>query len=216
LDIWKATWLVYEKVIKEKSVPLPEDRKLLQDTLLEIKKDFAFLQGLPDSEKRVYDFTTSDDTSYSLQEDLSEFELHGDPMNVHPSLRADRWFNFRSRSHYTTGMQERVLFRTFVRATIAGENCPEDNYNDQWYMLALWVTEGEGEPQIALCNHNSSMNLTQRCERPVIDIRKTKFNMQFCSYRRRLVSPYQHRQEFIMEVHRIPGISGKNRVSSLQ
>lgn len=60
-------------------------------------------------------------------------------------------------------MQERVLLRTFVRATLSTQNT-DNNHNDRWFMLVLWVMEGEGEPHIALCNHNSTMNLTQHCE----------------------------------------------------
>ncbi|KAF8534004.1 hypothetical protein BDD12DRAFT_913723 [Trichophaea hybrida] len=164
LDLWKASWLVYEIVIKNREVPVSEDRMLLGDLLKEIKRDFALLHGLSDAERQLYDFSSDLIArvayNYSLQEDLAEFELnYGDPMDVDPSLRADRWYTVRN--YGTPGIQERVLFRTFVRATISSENSIDDDYDDPWYMLVLWMMEGEGEPQIALCNHNSCMNLIQ-------------------------------------------------------
>ncbi|KAF8253280.1 hypothetical protein K440DRAFT_657279 [Wilcoxina mikolae CBS 423.85] len=146
LDLWKASWLVYGIVIKNKEVPVSEDRMLLEDLLKDIKKDFAFLHSLSDAERQLYDFS-SDLTAqvtynYSLQEGLAEFELnYGDPMDVDPTLRADRWYTLRN--YGTPGIQERVLFRTFVRATISSECSTDDDYDDPWYMLVLWMMEGE-------------------------------------------------------------------------
>jgi hypothetical protein len=101
----------------------------------------------------------------SLQEELeedNELECSHDPMDDDPSLRADRWLTCRIDD--ATTPTQRVLFRTFVHASFREGRVPRDTVEDPWYLLVLWLIVGGGLPQITVCNHDGSLNLTTDCE----------------------------------------------------
>ncbi|KAJ5671662.1 hypothetical protein N7507_000789 [Penicillium longicatenatum] len=153
VDLLKASYLLYEIVLKDESSPAlltDENRKTISD----------LSEGVNDELSQYSSFNIPEPSSLSAQgldiwEPVQPEEVSESSLDFF-RLENARWVAVNQED--SGSEEEKVLFRIFVNAGIGSKNI-RIRTRGAPYMLLLATKDGESEPKIILCNQSGTLCL---------------------------------------------------------
>ncbi|KAL9591960.1 MAG: hypothetical protein Q9179_007195 [Wetmoreana sp. 5 TL-2023] len=163
VDLLKSSWIL-DNLIGERKVAgdltKPHPRKLVSDLLKALKTDLHRRQNDKSCGNTA-------DAASLLKQDLSLLESFEQTVEAKENVphamddltTSQRWITI-DKDHGGFP-DERILFRCFVNAQI-GQRHERSKSSNAPYVILLWVTTGESEIAISLCNQRDTLNLSRK------------------------------------------------------
>lgn len=174
-DLLKASYILYDIVLEEEASSSPlvdEDRKSIVE-LSEVCAFVSLLQPVTNSIQAINEelsqYTSVDipepsslhTQNLAIWEPMQPEETWDGAIDLDLGLDNMRWIAVDLED--AGSEQEKVLYRTFVNASIGGKKSRMRTKGAP-YMLLLATRDGESEPKIVLCNQSGTLCLERDCK----------------------------------------------------
>ncbi|CAI7656315.1 unnamed protein product [Penicillium glandicola] len=154
LDLLKASYILYDIVLEEEAssdLLVDEDRKSIVELSEGINEEFSQYTSVDIPEP-----SSLHTQNLAIWEPMQPEEIWDGGIDLDLGLDNLRWIAVDLED--AGSEQEKVLYRTFVNASIGGKKSRMRTKGAP-YMLLLATREGESEPKIVLCNQSGTLCL---------------------------------------------------------
>ncbi|KAJ5773843.1 hypothetical protein N7457_008739 [Penicillium paradoxum] len=154
IDLLKASYILYNIVLRDDASTdflVDEDRKSILELSESINEELSQYTSID-----IPDSSSLHTQNLAIWEPIQPEETSDDGTDLELGLDNLRWIAVDQED--AGSEQEKVLYRTFVNASIGGKKFRMRTKSAP-YMLLLATREGESEPKIVLCNQSGTLCL---------------------------------------------------------